>query len=635
MKLGRLKVHGYRKLIESDVTIVGKITAIVGPNEAGKSSLLELLNSTNDNREISQFERPRGMETQGDESAAELWYRLDSDDLAAVSHLETPVTPVWSRLYKQYDGRLQSDVYPFLDRDLSQRRRAENAVSRFAQTKAAKALERNSEEDGVGDHLDYALAALKGSSEIADEAVERIKNAAIHLLGEGELGRLCQNACQEIDKFAKERELEHPNTAAWRIFDERRPRIVFFDADERNLVSDYEVSQAALDTPAALGNLCDLANLDLQALADAVAAQDIGTIETLTDAANEQLKESFKAAWRQSNVIVRLRQDGSMLRVVVSNDSPGFSSIAERSDGLKSFVALTAFVAKQHREGKRLILLIDEAEQHLHLDAQADLVRMLERQELAMQIIYTTHSPGCLPSDLGTGIRPIAPTSPTSGRSRLLASFWGSSPGFNPLLMALGAAAAAFTPSRYAVLCEGPTEMILLPTLIREAVGLERLPYQVAPGVAGVANRDLSVLELEAPRVAYALDGDEGGDAHAKRLGDSGVPVNRILQIGGSGSGLCVEDLLRTEVYIEAANEVLTQIAGSAGFGSKDIGEGKRNESLAAWCTARELAVPGKPAIGAAIVADFTDRRLLTRDGAAILRDMHRDLIAIFGMEDA
>jgi predicted ATP-dependent endonuclease of OLD family len=95
---------------------------------------------------------------------------------------------------------------------------------------------------------------------------------------------------------------------------------------------------------------------------------------------------------------------------------------------------------------------------------------MLDRQPIAQQVIYTTHSAGCLPPDIGTGVRPIIP-SESGGTSTLSNSFWTEGPGFTPMLLAMGASAAAFAPTRYAVLTEGASDMLLLPTLLREATG--------------------------------------------------------------------------------------------------------------------------------------------------------------------
>ena len=43
LRLERLEVKGYRRLLDVKVNLAGKIIAIVGPNEAGKTSLLHAL----------------------------------------------------------------------------------------------------------------------------------------------------------------------------------------------------------------------------------------------------------------------------------------------------------------------------------------------------------------------------------------------------------------------------------------------------------------------------------------------------------------------------------------------------------------------------------------------------------------
>lgn len=175
------------------------------------------------------------------------------------------------------------------------------------------------------------------------------------------------------------------------------------------------------------------------------------------------------------------------------------------------FVALAAFVATRSTVTSP-VLLIDEAETHLHYDAQADLVNMLLTQGEAAQVIYTTHSPGCLPPDLGTGIRVIAPAQSDPAISEVRNAFWVDHvAGFSPLLFAMGAGAAAFTTTRYAVIAEGASEMILLPSLIRAATGLDFLPYQVAPGLSEAPTSQYPKLDLQAARVAFAVDGDSGG----------------------------------------------------------------------------------------------------------------------------
>ncbi len=115
-------------------------------------------------------------------------------------------------------------------------------------------------------------------------------------------------------------------------------------------------------------------------------------------------------------------------------------------------------------------------------------------------------------------------------------------------MLAMGAAAAAFTLARMVVLAEGVTEMLLLPSLIRAATGLDNLPYQVAPGLSEVPKKLYGDLDLEASRVAYLVDSDAGGDALKKGLMKSGVSEGRILTLACPG----IENLLVPAAYSQA-----------------------------------------------------------------------------------
>jgi hypothetical protein len=95
------------------------------------------------------------------------------------------------------------------------------------------------------------------------------------------------------------------------------------------------------------------------------------------------------------------------------------------------------------------------------------------------------------------------------------------------MMLAMGATALAFTPSRRAVIGEGPSEAILLPSLVREALPPsqqdEPLGYQVAPGISEVDPEEAADLEMEAGGVAYLIDSDAVNDRE-----DSPVAIVRI-----------------------------------------------------------------------------------------------------------
>lgn len=629
MRLARIKVSGYRKLVDAECTTPGKLLAFVGPNEVGKSSLLQALLSLGNTTEIPLRDRPRALDVADDDTAIECWFRLDATDSEAISALGlgSPVVPTWYVLSKKYRGGLTHGLRPVPTRDFTSRSAAKQALLRYANVRAAADLPRRADDEDaqLGDHLDAARGIVAGTAELTDAQLATVKSL-FRGLGKGDARGLASRARDALEAWVADAEKPEPNSPALDAMWERRPRFALFGEDERSLKSDYDLPSVADEAPAALANLAGVAGLDLPALAAAVARQDSGSYVTRIEDANDRLAAVFTEAWQQSPVVVRLHLDATILRVMISNEGGGYSSIAERSDGLKAFVALTSFAAQEQPSDRPLILLIDEAEQHLHFDAQADLVRMLDRQGLALQVLYTTHSPGCLPADLGTGIRPVVPAD-RGGRSTVTNSFWTQDRGFYPLLMALGAGAAAFAPSRYAVLTEGASDMLLLPSMLREATGLPSLDYQVAPGIAESTSSQLLALDLEAPRVVYLVDGDAGGAQHAKRLASARVAMDRIVYLGGAGSGLAPEDLLREDVYLAAVNEVLERVHGpSVGkIKASDLVGGQRTCAVSRWCEARGLTVPAKTVV-ASIILEQAAPAMLTVDARKLLKAVHASL---------
>ena len=121
----------------------------------------------------------------------------------------------------------------------------------------------------------------------------------------------------------------------------------------------------------------------------------------------------------------------------------------------------------------------------------------------------------------------------------------------------MGAQAFGFTPARFAVFTEGPSDALLLPTLLREATELRSLPYQIVPGISAASLERLEVMRNDTPRVAFVVDGDAGGSDIAKRLRALGVPEANVVGLGKrpGGAGLAVEDLLDADAYATAVNE--------------------------------------------------------------------------------
>jgi len=271
--------------------------------------------------------------------------------------------------------------------------------------------------------------------------------AVLETITEERAPRYLQELPEACARLAAEHEEEHPNERAFAVLDEREPRVkVLRDAD-RQLETSYAF-EAYEDPPAPLENLLSLAEVSWSELKAAAATAVNPVLQTLQKRANRNLEKRLRGSWRQSKVSIELNEQNGWLNVYPYDaESDEHSRIVERSDGFRAFLALLAFTTRHSKEGKKLVLGIDEAEMHLHYDAQVDLVNVLTEQTFATQIVYTTHSAGCLPEDLGSAIRVVSPVA--GDRSEIRNGFWTSqaedrSGGFTSLLMAMGADAVAF-----------------------------------------------------------------------------------------------------------------------------------------------------------------------------------------------
>jgi predicted ATP-dependent endonuclease of OLD family len=406
----------------------------------------------------------------------------------------------------------------------------------------------------------------------------------------------------------------------------RVPEFLLFDDDNRNLAAGYVWAEHAV-APDALANLCDAADVDydeFRAIAtDPTRKDELATLEL---AASEQLKKVF-ASWTQAGMRVAFKADTEMLLLHVYDDA-GKRAIPfdQRSAGLRSFVALIAFVIR-YAGAVKPVLLIDEAETHLHYGGQADLVQVFERQEVAQTIIYTTHSVGCLPEDLGTTIRCVAQVG--DERSEVRNGFWSmdvTGAGLTPLMLAMGATAFAFTPSRFAVIGEGPTEAILLPSLFREARAARHegrpLGFQVAPGIARVSAEAAAGLELDAGNLAYLVDADEGGRANGEKLPERVKNEKRLFILGDDKEeGLCTEDLLDVEVYVDAVNRALRLSDNDKKLTPADLPDLARPAGVKAWCKKNGHDPPEKP-----VVADHA--LALAREGRTLVHHTRKKQVA-------
>lgn len=632
MQLYAVQLKAWRRFADPvSLQINGKLIALVGPNEAGKSSVLDALESLGGDRAINPRDVTRGLDPKDLKVCG--YFHLEPKDLEA-AHLKGPHRVIRTISNDEDDFEIQPAPPA---RDNKQRHSLGlKVLAALDDLKVIGALGDDEERSRLESLAEF-LRSDDDSLEVED--LQLLKDIAAFLK------RISSRLPARFRKLGDRLQSQHasegqksPSDIAYAALTNRFPRILMFGAADRNLQQEYTVDELANGVPRSLANLADVAGLSIDKLTRAMAEEDVAEIETLKMRANRMLEQRFKETWSQSGVSVSFAVKDEAIDVVIRNQNDRFTSLAERSDGFRQFVALQSFILARRADNP--VLLIDEADQHLHYDAQADLMQMLAKQEVAQKVIYTTHSAGCLPEDLGNGVRLVNPTADKIGaegdpRSNIINRFWGSDePGFTPLLIGMGATTLAFFPTRNAVIVEGPCEMLLLPTLLREAMNVEVVEFQVVPGLSNADKAILPIAGTPSKGVCYLVDWDQGGRELEKEIKKTvkNAKVFRLQLPGRKDSEL--EDFVDDNRLIQAANLLASKFSpgepkvadGAFGRGSKFDALSQRfrestNKDLLKVDLAYELLN---------CVAENPGTTLLSKAGSKAISKLGKEILAHF-----
>jgi predicted ATPase len=602
MRLLSVAIVNYRRFADQQTIYLGpRVIAVVGPNEAGKTSLLQALSHLPADPSFSRREFTGRQHPPAPTAIVSGRYEVEADDREIAQDLLDDGTSYLLTHVLYSDGTVRWDLSPNIERSTTPRARFCHEIADLQNTRAL--LIRRTSDDGP-DAEDVALDAQaatlavslsEAAEDLADEqlvALDSFSDALAALVDQTMKPDVAGLLLEHGRELGKVERLENPRTRLYQALVPRLPQMLEFTEEHRALLSDYPWV-ANPEAPPALENLLYLAGVsyaDYRALAiDRDRREELSTYE-------RKLNRAMKARlmiWSQSNITITLKADSESLAVHVTDvDTDRDVLIDERSAGMRMFASLLAFCARFAGHIKP-ILLFDEAETHLHYGAQADLMEVFAHQDIAQAVIYTTHSIGCLPEDLGRSIRVVAPIQ--NEQSQIRNEFWTGGVGLTPLMLAMGASAMAFSPARYVLLGEGPTEAILLPTLFRSVLTSRDggpLGFQVACGTAQIPADFAPTLESEAGNVAYLFDADAGGLKHAEKISQRARDEGRVLVLGdGLEPGLCTEDLINPDIYALATNEILRDTRNTDDtITSTVLPAVGRADYVVGWCRERGIA---------------------------------------------
>lgn len=299
------------------------------------------------------------------------------------------------------------------------------------------------------------------------------------------------------------------------------------------------------------------------------------------NAASVRLTDEIKQVWqpvaaRGEADRLRVVADGQYLKVTVEDDLGVDIELDQRSEGFQWIVSFfVVFFAESMGNHKNAILLLDEPGMSLHGLKQREFQSTLSKLAEKNQTIYTTHSPFLVGANELDIVRVVEMPDRKQG-TQVHNGVLSTDPGaLLPLQEALGydLAQSLFSMQRNLVL-EGLTDYWYIDSvaqLLADAgePGLNDKIALVPAQTAGKIVYYATILHSNKLKVAALLDSDAAGDQAAKQeilvhqLGSKGILRTKDVYQGAVGKPE-IEDLLRETLIKVAASELGWDVAKAA-----------------------------------------------------------------------
>ena len=625
MRLNKARVQKYRSVRDTEwFEVEGAKTIMVGPNEAGKTAVLQALQQINPPAGTKGFDPLRdypraeyndistGKVKPSDVVVVSARFTLDPADQAVIPTefakcVYTVDIKLDNRAVHGFEGAPAVPTYVDVAKDMKRlATHADQQVPKTAEGEAPVQKPSESLSSLVAEWTD--ASALSGDLAIA---LEGWLKTVLPFIDEG-----IKKEEERYDRLLAAAKFDARRVGALNTLFARRPVFVLFSNYHRvkprihleHLATRMEtgvVDDDAFD----YGNLRLLKLLgfsarELSTLGNAArpGASDVAGLQSYQDqldkrhyqlnAASVRLTEEIRSVWmpdakRAEADKLRVVADGQYLKVVVEDDLGVDIELDQRSEGFQWLVSFfVVFFAEAEDLHANAILLLDEPGLSLHGLKQRDFRATISRLAEKNQTLYTTHSPFLVGPDELDLVRVVEMTDRKVG-TKVHTDVIADDPGsLLPLQEALGydMAQSLFSQARNLVL-EGLTDLWYLDSvaqLLRDAriVDLNEKIALVPAKSAGKVVYYATILHSQKLRVAALLDSDAAGDHAAQQdvlvhtLGNKAILRTKDAYFGPVVKPE-VEDLLRnTLVKVAKADlgwDVVNTAASQPARGIVDI----------------------------------------------------------------
>lgn len=465
MKLKKVVIHKYKSVSDKQEFLVeDDITILVGMNESGKTSALEVVAKTNYFQPDEQFkfslthdyprkEKKKVDKTGEDPEAVTCYYEIDDN------------------LFEQIENEIGKGALH--SKDFSITTKYSNGNTWIGvKVDRKKFVAQKTKELGISSNaLNEKLEKVNSTEELQSLKSEYTEEK--YTEGISTLENFFKNEWKwESDPISEyvARVYLKPNRPKFLYYDEyfSLPSRISIEKLQKNELNENEYKTARA--------LFELADINTEEILNADNFEDfIAELEATEAIISEEL---FKYWQTNKNLQITFQIDKieqtdqrNNTRIVehildVRVKSKGVSlPLRNRSKGFNWFFSFLVWFKKiQEDKNSNYVLLLDEPGLNLHASAQADLLRFLEDLSDNYQIIYTTHSPFMIAPDKLHRVRTILET---DEGSKISESVQEKDPNtLFPLQAALGYDIAQnLFVSKKNLLVEGVSDLIILTSL--------------------------------------------------------------------------------------------------------------------------------------------------------------------------
>ncbi len=511
MKIKRLKIDGFRSLVNFEIDFEDDLTVIVGENDSGKTSLIDCLKVITQNAPIEADDFTHG-----------------SDSISLVIEIDSFI---FEKKYKKVDGLISEELFiakPTEQYIFSIRSALESEVLDISDEGNIDLIKNTAKTFGINVRSNSNIENLRTSilQKITPTDGEGIviENTKFPQFNNIQLtGRQFEN----VSSFFKEVFLKEKQTSIWHE-----------KIDDNQTIEEFVKSRIAEYS---------------EEITEKIGEKGIlGKMQTfLKDLTEIKIEPQYQSRDLNIEAKVKFLENGEEI------------NLEKKGDGTKRRITMALLEFKKEESilshDDSTFYLLDEPDTHLHVKAQLELLETMQSfSKDGNQVVLTTHSPFIINSLSPKQIRLLSNKDNRSS-IRFLKDNKDRS---NNILRALGVENTYLFFSRHLVIVEGETEEEFIPAYYLNKFGKPITSSLVkvinTRGITNIPGFSSAILELHDSENIYLVVDNDASPETEELIGSLSIPDERRFVIGANE----FEDAFDSAVlhrswgnYLEACNK--------------------------------------------------------------------------------